>query len=53
MAERISENINSAGQEGGEPSTSERTPDEICAAKGAVVVERESAAAERLDRAGR
>ena len=32
MAERISENINSAGQEAGEPSPAERTLDELCAA---------------------
>jgi hypothetical protein len=32
MAERISENINSAGQEAGEPNPAERTLDELCAA---------------------
>jgi hypothetical protein len=44
MAERISENINSAGQEAGEGTSAERTLDELCAAKGAVVVGPESAA---------
>ena len=44
MAERISENINSAGEEAGEGTSAERTLDELCAAKGAVIVGPESAA---------
>jgi hypothetical protein len=49
MAQRNSENINSAGEEAGEGSPAERTLDELRAANGAVVVKPESAA----DRVGR